>query len=191
MTKDREAQIIAETRQWVKNIVIRHNLCPFAHKPDRNDVIRYSLSQATTEDELIEDLIDELLMLRDADTSKIETTILITPNCFRDFAHYNQFLDVVDMLIGQFGLEGTIQVASFHPDYQFAELEFDDARNYTNRSLYPMFHLILEESIERARNTHPDVDSIPDTNMALLEQIGLEEIKRQQQACRKEEAEDE
>jgi hypothetical protein len=191
MTKDREAQIIEESRQWVRQIVIRHNLCPFAHKPDRNDVIRYSLSHAATEDELIDDLIDELLLLRDADTSKIETTILITPNCFCDFAHYNQFLDVIDMLISQFGLEGIIQVASFHPDYQFADLEFDDARNYTNRSLYPMFHLILEESIERARNTHPDVDSIPATNMALLEQIGLEEIKKQQQACRKEESEHE
>lgn len=191
MTTGKDAQIIATTRQWAKDIVIRHNLCPFAHKPFRNELIRYSVSHATTEDELVDDLIDELLLLRNADTSKVETTLIIVPDCFRDFAHYNQFLDVVDMLIGQFGLEGTIQVASFHPDYQFADLDYDDVRNYTNRSLYPMFHLILEESIERARNTHPDVESIPDTNMALLEQIGLEEIKRQQQACRKEESEHE
>lgn len=186
MTTNREERIIAETRAWVKEIVIRHNLCPFAHKPFRNEVIRYSLSAATTEDELMDDLIDELLLLRDADTSKVETTILIAPDCFRDFGHYNQFLDVVDMLIGQFGLEGTIQVASFHPDYQFADLDADDVRNYTNRSLYPMFHLILEESIERARNSHPDVEGIPDTNMELLERIGLEEIRRQQQACHQE-----
>lgn len=187
MTTNRDERIIAETRAWVKEIVIRHNLCPFAHKPFRNDVIRYTLSAATTEDALMDELIDELLLLRDADISKLETTLLIVPDCFRDFDHYNQFLNVVDMLIGQFGLEGTIQVASFHPDYQFADLDFDDARNYTNRSLYPMFHLILEESIERARNSHPDVEGIPETNMALLEEIGLEEIKRQQQACRLEE----
>lgn len=191
MTTNSDAQIIAATRQWVKDIVIRHNLCPFAHKPFRNELIRYSVSHAATEDALIDDLIDELLLLRDADTRTVETTLLIAPDCFRDFDHYNQFLDVVDMLIGQFGLEGTIQVASFHPDYQFAGLDVDDVRNYTNRSLYPMFHLILEESIERARNSHPDVDSIPATNMALLEQIGLEEIKKQQQACKQEEAGDE
>ncbi len=191
MTTERDQQIITETRQWVQDIVIRHNLCPFAHKPFRNDVIRYRLSHASSEDELVDDLIDELLLLRDADISKVETTILITPYCLNDFSHYNQFLDVADMLITQFGLEGTIQVASFHPDYQFADLDYDDVRNYTNRSLYPMFHLILEASIEQARNSHPDVESIPATNMALLQQIGLEEIKQQQQACKKKEIEHE
>ncbi len=191
MTTHNDVQIIAETRQWVNDIVIRHNLCPFAHKPFRNDAIRYRVSHASTADELMDDLIDELLRLRDADTSKIETTLLIATNCLRDFEHYNQFLDVVDMLIGQFDLEGTIQVASFHPDYQFADLDYADVRNYTNRSLYPMFHLILEESIERARASHPNVESIPNTNMKLLEKIGLEEIRRQQQNCRMQEKENE
>jgi hypothetical protein len=191
MTTERDKQIIAETRQWVQDIVIRHNLCPFAHKPFRNDVIRYSLSHASSDDALVNDLINELLLLRDADVSQAETTLLITPHCLNDFSRYNQFLDVADMLISQFGLEGTIQVASFHPDYQFADLDYDDVRNYTNRSLYPMFHLILEASIERARISHPDVESIPKINMTLLQQIGLEEIKRQQQACKKQETEHE
>lgn len=185
-SREREAQIIAETRQWVKGIVVRHNLCPFAHKPVRNELIRYSVCHASTEDEVMDALIDELLLLRDADTRRLETTLLIVPNCFRGFDDYNRFLDVADMLIGQFGLEGIIQVASFHPDYQFADLAADDVRNYTNRSLYPMFHLILEESIERARNSHPDVDSIPETNMELFLKLGLEEVRRQQQSCKME-----
>ncbi len=183
--------VIAETRQWVNDIVIRHNLCPFAHKPFRNELIRYAVSHANSDNELVNDLIDELLLLRDADVSKIETTILIVPNCLNQFDSYNKFLDVADMLVTQFGLNGTIQIASFHPDYQFADLDCEDVRNYTNRSLYPMFHLILEEAVERARNSHPDVDSIPVANMNLLQTIGLDEIKRQQQMCKIEEVENE
>ncbi len=179
-----ELHVIAQTRSWVKNIVLRHNLCPFAHQPFQKDTIRYVVCEGDDSDMVVESVINELIALRDSDSNVVETSLLITPNCFSDFEDYNEFLNVIDMLVEQFHLEGVIQVASFHPDYQFADLDADDARNYTNRSLYPMFHLILEDSIERARATHPDVHGIPQTNMDLLEKQGLEESKRQLENCR-------
>ena len=178
-----EEQAVAAARCWVEQVVIKHNLCPFAHKPSRNNRIRYVASLAQDADALVEDLINELTLLRDADHGKIETTVLVAPNCLASFDDYNQFLDLVDVLIEQFNLQGIIQVASFHPDYQFADLAKDDVRNYTNRSPYPMFHLILEDSIEHARETYPDVDMIPENNMCLLQQQGLDEAKQQLAAC--------
>ncbi len=178
-------QAIAAARCWVEQVVIKHNFCPFAHKPARNNTIRYVASLAQSADALVEDFINELTLLRDADHTKTETTVLVAPNCLQDFDDYNQFLDLVDVLIEQFSLQGIIQVASFHPDYQFADLEKDDVRNYTNRTPYPMFHLILEESIEHARETYPDVDEIPENNMRLLQSLGLAEAKRQLAACAK------
>ncbi len=179
----REQSIIAQTRCWVKQVVIRHNLCPFAYKPFRNNTIRYHVSFAKSDEALMQDLIDELMLLRDADTNTVETTLVIVPEMFTNFGNYNQFLDVVEMLIDQFGLAGIIQVASFHPKYQFADLAEEDVRNYTNRSPYPMLHLILEESIELARTTHPNVEAIPETNMLLFEEHGLEEAQRQLAEC--------
>ncbi len=179
-----EQQALDAARNWVERVVIKHNFCPFAHKPAKNNVIRYTVSMADSEEGLVEDLIDELMKLRDAERGEHETTVLVAPNCLHDFHDYNQFLDLVDVLIQQFNLEGIIQVASFHPDYQFGDLEADDVRNYTNRTPYPMFHLILEEDIERARNTYPDVEAIPETNMRVLEEMGLEEARRQLAACK-------
>jgi len=179
-----ETTVIDETRSWLKNIVLRHNFCPFAHKPYKQETIRYLVSQASEPTVITESLMRALLELRDSDTSAIETTLFITPNCFVDFDDYNDFLNVTDLLIEQLHLQGVIQIASFHPDYQFAGLSADDVRNYTNRSLHPMFHLILEDSIEHARTTHADVDAIPQTNMNLLEKQGLTETVKQLTACR-------
>ncbi len=178
-----DEQAIAASRCWVEQVVIKHNFCPFAHKPARNNTIRYVVSQAQDVDALVEDLINELTLLSDADHAKLETTVLVASSCLQNFDDYNQFLDLVDVLIKQFNLQGVIQVASFHPDYQFADLDKDDVRNYTNRSPYPMFHLILEDSIEQARATYPDVDQIPENNMRLLQQLGLDEAKQQLGAC--------
>ncbi len=183
-------RVIDETRRWLKEIVLHHNFCPFAHKPFQQETIHYVVSEANEPAAVAEDLMQALLQLRefdtnaDSDSGAMETTLLVTPCCFDDFADYNEFLNVVDLLIEQLHLEGVIQVASFHPDYQFAGLEADDVRNYTNRSLYPMFHLILEKHIAQARATHPDVTSIPQTNMDLLEKQGLAETLRQLKACR-------
>ncbi len=180
-----EAQALAAARCWVEQVVIKHNFCPFAHKPARNNVIRYVASMADNEEALVEDIINELMLLRDAQKGEHETTVLVAPNCLHDFHAYNQFLDLVDVLIEQFHLQGIIQVASFHPDYQFADLDADDVRNYTNRTPYPLFHLILEDDIEHARNTYHDVEAIPETNMRVLEEMGLEEAKRQLAECTK------
>ncbi len=180
----RVTQVIDQTQRWLKNIILRHNFCPFGHEPNKKEAIRYTVCEASEPETVAEMFMDELIHLRDCDHSKIETTLFITPNCFANFNDYNEFLDIVDVMLKQLNLIGTIQIASFHPDYQFADLEADDVRNYTNRSLHPTFHLILENSIERARTTHPDVESIPQTNMALLEKQGLAKSQRQLEACR-------
>lgn len=180
-----EEQAIAAARCWVEQVVIKYNFCPFAHKPARHNTIAYVASLAQHADALVEDLINRLLLLRDADHNKIETIVLVAPSCLQRFNDYNQFLDVVDVLIKQFNLQGIIQVASFHPDYQFADLGKDDVRNYTNRSPYPMFHLILEDSIAHAREAYPGVDQIPENNMQLLQAQGLEQAKRQLASCLK------
>ena len=178
----KEAYIIT-CRNWVEQIVIKHNFCPFAHKPAKHNLIRYQVSLANDENDLIADIIDELSLLQHTDPNETETSILIAPACFADFDQYNQFLDVIDALIKQFNLEGIIQVASFHPDYQFADLEREDVRNYTNRSPYPMFHFIREDSIESARSSMQDTELIPERNMAFLETLGVNAIQIQLNAC--------
>ena len=167
------------TRGWVEQVVIKHNFCPFAAKPFRENKIRYAVSNAENEKDLVDCLVDELAKLRDTDKSQIETSILILTSCLADFENYNQFLDIVDAILEEMDLEGEIQVATFHPDYCFADLSADDVRNYTNRSIYPMFHLIREESVEAARDFYPDVEQIPDNNMKHLEDMGLPVVLKQ------------
>lgn len=185
-----ETCVITETRNWVKEVVLRHNFCPFAHRPFQQEAIRYAVTLTDDPDQVADVLMTELLLLHDsttdADANNIETTLLITPNCLLDFRDYNDFLNIVDMVIAQLDLCGVIQVASFHPDYQFADLGAWDVRNYTNRSLYPMFHLILEDSIEDARATYPNVETIPQLNMTRLEKLGLDEAQQQLRRCREE-----
>jgi len=175
--------IVEETRLWIKNIVIGHNFCPFASKPFKENKIRYFVSLAEDEVSLIDDVISELLSLRKADPSVVETTILIVPVCFDAFDDYNQFIDLLDVILEKLAMEGEIQIATFHPDYCFADLSYDDVRNYTNRSLYPMFHFIREDSVASARAIHPDIDGIPEANMEKLESLGLNKIRKQIASC--------
>ena len=175
--------VIAETQRWIKDIVIGNNFCPFAAKPFIEDRIHYFVSPAEDEKALVDDVISEMVLLRDANPAEIETTILIVPNCFQSFDDYNQFLSLVDVILEKLELEGVLQVATFHPDYCFDDLSQDDVRNYTNRSIYPMFHLIREDSVEGARAMHPDIDLIPDQNMEKLMALGLNKINKQLSAC--------
>lgn len=170
-------QVIEATIKWLEHFVIKHNFCPFAVKPFKDKRIRYVNYSGSDEKELADKLIDEILLLKDADPKEIETTLVIAPLMLADFLDYNQFLDVVDSIIDELDVEGIIQVASFHPEYQFADLGKDDVRNYTNRSPYPMFHLIREDSIEKAREMM-DTESIPDRNMDLLMELGIDEITK-------------
>lgn len=175
--------IIEETRRWIKEIVIGNNFCPFAAKPFIEERIRYFSSTAEDEKTLVDDVISELILLRDADPAEIETSVLIAARCFETFEDYNQFLSLVDMIVEKLELSGTIQVASFHPDYCFEDLAEDDVRNFTNRSIYPMFHFIREDSVEHARAIFPDIDEIPTRNMEKLISLGINRMRKQISSC--------
>jgi hypothetical protein len=176
-TEKQNDKAVSATKNWLEHFVIAHNFCPFAAKPFNEDRIRYVSCSATDEENLVNALVDEILFLKEAKQQETETAILIVPLMLADFLEYNQFLDVVDSIIHELKVEGVIQVASFHPDYQFADLDKDDVRNYSNRSPYPMFHLIRESSIEKARE-QMDTESIPDRNMDLLLDLGIEKVKK-------------
>ena len=174
-------KIIKPVRHWVKSVVVGLNLCPFAKRELVRNRVRFSVTEAVTEEQLLEALQAELELLNNDET--IETTLLIHPDVLQDFYDYNQFLDYVDDLLDQLELDGIYQVASFHPDYQFGGTEPDDVENYTNKSPYPMLHLIRESSLEQAIATYPDSDKIPERNIALLETMGREKMKALLQAC--------
>ncbi|MEN9504070.1 MAG: hypothetical protein RI964_3355 [Pseudomonadota bacterium] len=170
--KHSNATYIAQTRYWLENVVIKHNLCPFAQKPFKGGQIRYVVTDSARPEFLLEDLQHELEHLRATPASEVETTLLIHPGALEDFYDYNDFLDIVDALLEQEGYAGEFQVASFHPDYQFAETRPEDAENYTNRSPYPMLHLIREDSLEQAIAHYPDVDDIPERNIDTMNRLG-------------------
>jgi uncharacterized protein len=163
---------IDDTRQWLERAVIGLNLCPFAKAVHIKSQIRYAVSEATNIDALVEDLIDELTTLAQTDPEKIDTTLLIHPHVLNDFLDYNDFLDVADRVIAEMKLEGEIQVASFHPQYQFAGTEIDDITNFTNRSPYPTLHLLREASVARAVAAFPEASEIFEKNMVTLRRLG-------------------
>ena len=172
------ANIIAHTRRWIEQLVLAQNLCPFAHKPYQAGLIRFSVTAANKTELLLAVLRAELHALQATPADKVETTLLIHPDVLNNFHAYNDFLDEADELLYREGLEGVLQIASFHPHYQFSGTEPDDVENYTNRSPYPMLHLLREDSIERAVAAHPDVDSIPDRNMQVMQDLGVATLKR-------------
>lgn len=173
-----DEQIIADVEQWLDEVVIGLDLCPFAARPRREKRVRIAVSHATDDEALLNDLQAELERLSDTPVAELETTLLAIPNMLEDFADYNDFLDAVDLWVEQFGWEGDLQVASFHPQYQFADTEADDPGNLTNRSPWPLLHIIREESLEKAVEHYPDVDAIPERNIARMKALGPEERKR-------------
>ena len=173
-----QAAIIAETRDWIEKAVIGLNLCPFAKAVYVNDRIRYCVSEAESKDALLADLSRELRALQAADPQTCETVLLIHPGVLSDFLDYNDFLDAADAPVEALGLTGEIQIASFHPHYQFAGSGPDDVENCTNRSPYPMLHLLRESSVERVAQANPDVDAIPARNAETLRRLGLEGWRR-------------
>jgi len=176
---------IDETKQWIEKIIIGHNICPFADAPFNGGTIRYKASTASSVDDIIDILVDELIYIDEAEPEEVETSLLILPRAFADFDEYNQFLNVVDSALEQLDLVDVITVNSFHPKYCFADCEDDDVRNYTNRSIHPMFQFTREYSVEHARKTNPDSEDIPDRNMDKLEEMGLAAIKQQWKSCTK------
>ena len=165
-------EVVAATRTWLERAVIGLNLCPFAKPVHVNNRIRYFVSGARSSVRLLVDLMAELRALDAADPAQCETTLLIHPHVLADFPDYNAFLEQADDAVSELGLEGVIQVASFHPGYQFEDAGPDDIENYTNRSPYPMLHLLRESSVERAVTTHPDTTTIYRKNIETLRRLG-------------------
>jgi uncharacterized protein len=177
-TRSDDAVYLDATRDWLLKAVIGLNLCPFAKAPQVKNQIRYVVSAATTPESLQAELMSELRYLADVDPEQVDTTLLIHPHVLQDFLDYNDFLDVADETVAEADLEGVLQVASFHPDYQFGGTEADDIENFTNRSPYPTLHLIREASIDRAVAAFPEAEMIYERNMVTLRSLGLEGWRR-------------
>jgi hypothetical protein len=175
---------LAETRAWVERAVIGLQLCPFAKAPQVKGLVRYVLSEASEPETLLAGLIDELKLLAGTPADRIETTLLVHPQVLADFADYNDFLGLAESAVAGLGLEGLIQVASFHPRYQFAGTAPDDLTNATNRSPYPTLHLLREESVERAVAAFPEAEAIFEANIATMRRLGESGWARLQKQCR-------
>lgn len=174
MTTPDSATVTDHTRKWLEKAVIGLNLCPFAKAPHVKNLVRISVSQARHLDGFLEDLDRELQLLGDTPADELETTLLVHPTLFPDFDTFNQMLDIADAAVVDNGLEGIVQIAPFHPDFQFEGTDSDDIGNYTNRSPYPTLHLIREDSIAKAAQAFPDASAIFERNIALLEKMGHE-----------------
>ena len=172
MQQFNDQTIIDHTKQWLEKAVIGLNLCPFAKAPYAKQQIRITVSHAKHLDGFLEDLDKELQLLAETSPDKIETTLLIHPTLFADFELFNDCLDLADQAIDDNNLEGIIQIASFHPNFQFEGTEPGDISNYTNRSPYPTLHLIRESSISKAAEAFPDASTIFNRNIELLEKMG-------------------
>jgi uncharacterized protein len=166
------AEIIAATQVWLERAVIGLNLCPFAKAVHVRKQIRYVVSDATTPEALLQLLMDELQTLSDFSPEEVDTTLLIHPYVLNDFLDYNELLDVADAALEDMDLAGELQIASFHPQYQFADSAPDDIENYTNRAPYPTLHLLREASVERAVEAFPEASGIVDKNIETLRALG-------------------
>jgi hypothetical protein len=177
-TSERAARVIAETTDWIERVVIGLGLCPFANAVKKEKLIRYRVTDAATEAELLVVLEQELLTLVSADPQLIDTTLLIHPFVLGEFLDYNDFLADADDKLQELALEGELQIASFHPDYGFAGAPATDPGNYSNRSPYPMLHLLREASVSRAVAAFPDASSIYERNVATLRGLAPEALAR-------------
>ncbi|SAI71716.1 Protein of uncharacterised function (DUF1415) [Bordetella ansorpii] len=171
-------EVAGATRHWLEKAVIGLNLCPFAKAVYVKDQVRYAVSAAVDAEGVLTDLEDELLRLHETDPETVDTTLLILPDALDDFLDFNEFEDLSDRLLKRMRLVGTLQVATFHPQFQFAETDVDDIENYTNRSPYPILHLLREDSVERAVDAFPEPESIYEKNIETMRQLGLEGWKK-------------
>ncbi|MCO6476490.1 MAG: DUF1415 domain-containing protein [Phaeodactylibacter sp.] len=169
---------IEATKHWVEKIVVGLNLCPFARLPFTTGRVRYVLYEGTDVVQLARLMVEEARHLERTPAVEVETTLLILSNALPDFMDYLDFLEEAEWLIRENGLEGIVQVASFHPHYQFADAGPEAPENYTNRSPYPMLHLLREESIERALERYIDPEEIPERNIEKMRELGVEGVKK-------------
>jgi hypothetical protein len=167
-----EEVVLADTRRWIEKAVIGLNLCPFAKSVYVKNQVRIVVSHARHLDAFLDELDRELLLLRDTPAEEIDTTLLVHPTLFPDFEVFNDFLNVVDDVVAEHELEGVIQVAPFHPAFQFEGTMPDDVTNNTNRAPYPTLHLLREDSVERAAESGDDADTIVERNQQRLRELG-------------------
>lgn len=170
----RQTVFLDAVKAWLEKAVIGLNLCPFAKSVYVRNRVRFTVSQADNLEALTADLKAELAHLHSSDPAGLDTTLLIHPYVLKDFRDYNDYLEVADTILDEMELAGVLQIASFHPHYQFAGTEADDITNYTNRSPFPILHLLRESSVEAAIAVYPDPDSIYRNNMDLLIKLGKE-----------------
>jgi len=168
-----EADVVAAVREWIEKAVIGLNLCPFAKAVYVKNQVRYVVSTAPHLDGLLEDLDRELDVLAAADPEDIDTTLLIHPTLLPDFLDFNDFMQLAEAAVDEHGLEGVIQIASFHPAFQFEGTAPDDLGNFTNRAPFPTLHLLREASIERAVAAFPEAGTIYQRNIETLQKLGL------------------
>lgn len=183
-TKIRPEIIIEDTQRWLENAVIDLNLCPFAKSVHVKGQIHYVVSHATSQAALAEDLQRELLALAAADAEQRDTTLLMVPLMLENFLDFNDFLDIADALLDELDLVGTLQVASFHPEFQFGDADSDDIAHHTNRSPWPTLHLLREASIDRAVEAFPEAETIYERNIATLRALGADGWQRLDVAAR-------
>ena len=171
-------RIETDVLAWLDQVVIGLNLCPFAARPRRLGQLRVVVSNAQDDEELIDELISEVELLLSEPVESTETSLLVVPDMLKDFGTYNRFIDVAEMLIHQYGWEGKVQVASFHPDYCFEGTAPEDDENLINRSPYPILHLIREKSIEEALSRFPNPERIPERNVGRVCSLGTLDKRR-------------
>jgi len=174
-------KVIEQTKNWLSSVIVEHNICPFAGQELKRNSIRYSVQDQIDLQQCLQNLIDECNIL-DADKD-IATSLLIYKDVFAEFDSYLGFVDMANALMVDMGYEGAYQLASFHPHYCFANEEQDDAANYTNRSPYPMLHIIREASLEQALKDYPEPETIPENNIRLTRKLGLKKMQAMLQAC--------
>lgn len=169
-----DEDVIAAMRDWIEKAVIGLNLCPFAKAVYVKNQVRFVVSHAPHLDGLLEDLDSELDFLAAADAEAVDTTLLIHPTLLPDFLDFNDFMQLADAAVDEHGLDGVIQLASFHPTFQFEGTEPDDISNFTNRAPFPTLHLLREASIERAVAAFPEAETIYERNIETLKKLGIE-----------------
>ncbi len=170
--------VIKKTKSWIEKFVIGLNLCPFANHPFVNNRIRYRLEETNDLEKLVATFIEELEFLQKKSNHELETTFIIHPNLLNDFLDYNDFQEVINAILEKYDLEGVLQVAMFHPDFQFAGEDLDAPSNYVTRSPFPMLHILREESVEKAIHSHSNTNLIPEENIQKMNDLGLEGIQK-------------
>lgn len=182
---DRDGAVKAQTLHWVRDFIVAHSICPFAQREVERDSVRIEVVRSKKMAVALEELMAEMAWLDEH--KQTETSLLVFPTLFRDFEHYLDFVDLAESLLVEQGYEGIYQLATFHPDYCFADAEPDDVANYTNRSPYPMLHLLREASLEKAIAVYGDTEQIPERNIAYLEAMGSDAAEAILARCMREE----